>query len=206
MWFTDVLGFLKSVAVAPAELEGAFAEGMGFDGSAIEGFARVYESDMLAHPDPATFQVLPWRDISPATARMFCDITMPDGSPSYADPRYVLKRALKKAADLGFTFYTHPEVEFFLFKDPVVPGEPPTPVDQSGYFDHTPQSLGTDFRRRAITMLEQMGLDRKITRLKSSHSQISYTVICWNIITSYDLVRHRNISLGTNAFLRVSTN
>ena len=158
MWFTDVLGFLKSVAVAPAELEGAFAEGMGFDGSAIEGFARVYESDMLAHPDPSTFQVLPWRDISPATARMFCDITMPDGSPSYADPRYVLKRALKKAADLGFTFYTHPEVEFFLFKDPIEPGKPPTPVDQSGYFDHTPQSLGTDFRRRAITMLEQMGI------------------------------------------------
>ena len=118
MWFTDVLGFLKSVAIAPAELEGAFAEGMGFDGSAIEGFARVYESDMVAHPDPATFQVLPWRDASPATARMFCDISMPDGSPSYADPRYVLKRALKRAADLGFTFYTHPEVEFFLFKEP----------------------------------------------------------------------------------------
>jgi glutamine synthetase len=158
MWFTDVLGFLKSVAVAPAELEGAFAEGMGFDGSAIEGFARVYESDMLAHPDPSTFQVLPWRDTSPATARMFCDITMPDGSPSYADPRYVLKRALKRAADLGFTFYTHPEVEFFLFNDPIEPCKPPIPVDQSGYFDHTPQSLGTDFRRRAITMLEQMGI------------------------------------------------
>jgi len=158
MWFTDVLGFLKSVAVAPAELEGAFAEGMGFDGSAIEGFARVYESDMLAHPDPATFQVLPWRDSSPATARMFCDITMPDGSPSYADPRYVLKRALKKAADLGFTFYTHPEVEFFLFKNPIKAGKAPVPVDQSGYFDHTPQSLGSDFRRRAITMLEQMGI------------------------------------------------
>ena len=103
---------------------------MGFDGSAIEGFARVYESDMLAHPDPATFQVLPWRDRSPATARMFCDISMPDGSPSYADPRYVLKRSLKKAADSGFTFYTHPEVEFFLFKDPLLPGVPPEPVDQ----------------------------------------------------------------------------
>ena len=125
MWFTDVLGFLKSVAIAPAELEGAFSEGIGFDGSAIEGFARVYESDMVARPDPSTFQVLPWRDSSPATARMFCDITMPDGSPSYADPRYVLKRALKKAADLGFTFYTHPEVEFFLFKDPVLPGVHP---------------------------------------------------------------------------------
>ena len=111
---------------------------------------------MLADPDRLTFKVLPWRDIGPSTARMFRHISMPDGSPSNADPRYVLKRALKKAADLGFTFYTHPEVEFFLFEDPVVPGQPPTPVDQSGdFFDHTPQSLGTDFRRRAITMLEQ---------------------------------------------------
>src|SRR6476661_6298558 len=140
MWFTDVLGFLKSVAIAPAELEGAFSEGLGFDGSAIEGFARVYESDMVLRPDPSTFQVLPWRDSSPATARMFCDIAMPDGSPSYADPRYVLKRTLKKAADLGFTFYTHPEVEFFLFKDPVVPGVPPTPVDSSG--DHDARADG----------------------------------------------------------------
>ena len=117
LWFTDVLGFLKSVAVAPAELEGAFDEGIGFDGSAIEGFARVYEADMLAKPDPATFQILPWRGEGPSTARMFCDIVMPDGSPSYADPRYVLKRTLTKAADQGFTFYTHPEIEFYLFKD-----------------------------------------------------------------------------------------
>ena len=94
LWFTDVLGFLKSVAVAPAELEGAFDEGIGFDGSAIEGFARVYEADMLAKPDPATFQILPWRGEIPSTARMFCDIVMPHGSPSYADPRYVLKRTL----------------------------------------------------------------------------------------------------------------
>ena len=96
LWFTDVLGFLKSVAVAPAELEGAFDEGIGFDGSAIEGFARVYEADMLAKPDPSTFQILPWRGEGPATARMFCDIVMPDGSPSYADPRYVLKRTLSQ--------------------------------------------------------------------------------------------------------------
>ena len=110
LWFTDVLGTLKSVAVAPAELEGAFAAGLGFGGSAIEGFARVYESDMLAKPDPSTFAVLPWRAESPGVARMFCDILMPDGTPSYADPRYVLKRALSRAADMGFTFYTHPEV------------------------------------------------------------------------------------------------
>ena len=102
LWFTDVLGFLKSVAIAPAELEGAFAEGVGFDGSAIEGYARVYESDMVAHPDPATFQMLPWRTQS-NTDRMFCDISLPDGSPSFADPRYVLKRALDGAAQKGFT-------------------------------------------------------------------------------------------------------
>lgn len=160
LWFTDVLGFLKSVSVAPAELEGAFEEGIGFDGSAIEGFARVYESDMLAKPDPSTFQILPWRGggDGPATARMFCDISMPDGSPSYADPRHVLKRTLGVAADKGFTFYTHPEIEFYLFKDSPVAGADPVPVDRSGYFDHTAQSRGSDFRREAISMLEAMGI------------------------------------------------
>lgn len=160
LWFTDVLGFLKSVSVAPAELEGAFDEGIGFDGSAIEGFARVYEADMLAKPDPSTFQILPWRGggDGPATARMFCDISMPDGSPSYADPRHVLKRTLGVAADKGFTFYTHPEIEFYLFKDSPAAGADPIPVDRSGYFDHTAQSRGSDFRREAISMLEAMGI------------------------------------------------
>jgi len=158
LWFSDVLGYLKSVAIAPAELEGAFSEGIGFDGSAIEGFARVYESDMLAKPDPSTFQILPWRSDGPATARMFCDIVMPDGSPSYADPRFVLKRTLSRAAERGFTFYTHPEIEFYLFKDHPEPGQEPVPVDRSGYFDHTAQSAGSDFRREAITMLEAMGI------------------------------------------------
>uniref|UniRef100_UPI00261B178B glutamine synthetase family protein n=1 Tax=Propioniciclava sp. TaxID=2038686 RepID=UPI00261B178B len=158
LWFTDVLGFLKSVAIAPAELEGALSEGIGFDGSAIQGFARVYESDMVAHPDPATFQMLPWRGMTGGTARMFCDIALPDGSPSFSDPRQVLKRAMKKAADMGFTFYVHPEIEFYLFKQPIVPGVEPTPVDTSGYFDHTTATAGTDFRRSAITMLEQMGI------------------------------------------------
>jgi glutamine synthetase len=159
LWFTDVLGFLKSVAVAPAELEQAFSEGIGFDGSSIEGFARVYESDMLAKPDPSTFQILPWRSgEGPSTARMFCDISMPDGSPSYADPRYVLKRTLSRAADQGFTFYTHPEIEFYLFKNVPEDGSVPVPADRSGFFDHTAQSMGADFRREAITMLEAMGI------------------------------------------------
>ncbi|MBD8869916.1 type I glutamate--ammonia ligase [Nocardioides donggukensis] len=171
LWFTDVLGFLKSVAVAPAELEGAFDEGIGFDGSAIEGFARVHEADMLARPDPATFQILPWRGEGPSTARMFCDIVMPDGSPSYADPRYVLKRTLSAAADKGFTFYTHPEIEFYLFKDTPNAGDDPVPVDRSGYFDHTAQSQGADFRREAIAMLESMGISVEFSHHEAGPGQ-----------------------------------
>ncbi|WP_370207811.1 glutamine synthetase family protein [Aeromicrobium sp.] len=158
LWFTDVLGSLKSVAIAPAELEGAFSEGIGFDGSAIQGFARVHEADMLLKPDPSTFQILPWRGEAPATARMFCDIAMPDGSPSFADPRHVLKRSLQKAAEAGFTFYTHPEIEFYVFRGKPDVGGRPVPVDDSGYFDHTAQGGGQDFRREVITMLENMGI------------------------------------------------
>ena len=158
LWFTDVLGFLKSVAIAPAELEGALSEGIGFDGSVVQGFARVYESDMVLHPDPSTFRLLPWRGATQGTARMFCDVRLPDGSPSYADPRFVLKRALQKASEMGFTFYTHPEIEFYLFKPPLVPGAAPVPADQSGFFDHTTTSPAADFRRAAITTLEQMGI------------------------------------------------
>ena len=161
LWFTDVLGTLKSVGVAPAELEGAFAEGIGFDGSAIQGLARVFEADMLVRPDPSTFAVLPWRvdqHGQHGTARMFCDILTPDGEHTMADPRYVLKRALAKAAGHGLTFYTHPEIEFYLLKEPPVPGRVPEPVDQAGYFDHVPRGATHDFRRAAIGVLEAMGI------------------------------------------------
>jgi len=171
LWFTDVLGTLKSVAVAPAELEGAFSEGIGFDGSVIEGFARVYEADMLAKPDPSTFQILPWRGDSPGTARMFCDISLPDGTPSVADPRNVLQRTLAKAADLGFTFYVHPEIEFFLLKDDPAPGVAPVPIDQAGYFDHVPHGTGHDFRRAAITMLESMGISVEFSHHEGAPGQ-----------------------------------
>ncbi|CAM2934028.1 MULTISPECIES: glutamine synthetase family protein [Dermacoccus] len=157
LWFTDVLGTLKSVAVAPAELEGAFSEGIGFDGSSIDGFARVYEADMLLRPDASTFQVLPWRGENPGTARMFADILLPNGSPSLADPRDVLRRALTKAGDLGFTFYTHPEIEFYLFEKELR-RDRPVPVDSAGFFDHVPHGTAHDFRRAAITMLENMGI------------------------------------------------
>ncbi|MCH8628461.1 type I glutamate--ammonia ligase [Arsenicicoccus piscis] len=171
LWFTDVLGTLKSVAISPAELETAFAEGIGFDGSAIEGFARVYEADMLAKPDPATFQMLPWRTEGPGTARMFCDLLNTDGTPSVADPRYVLQRALTKAADLGFTFYTHPEIEFFLFEQGRKPGDKPVPIDQGGYFDHLPQGHAHDFRRAAITMLESMGISVEFSHHEAAPGQ-----------------------------------
>src|SRR3954449_11334129 len=171
LWFTDVLGILKSVAIAPAELENAFAEGIGFDGSAIEGLTRVYEADMIARPDPSTFQVLPWRGERHGTARMFCDLLTPNGEPSLADSRNVLKRALSKAADQGFTFYTHPEVEFYLFDAPADPTLPLVPVDQGGYFDHVPRGTAHDFRRAAITMLESMGISVEFSHHEAGPGQ-----------------------------------
>jgi len=171
LWFTDVLGFLKSVAIAPAELESAFAEGIGFDGSAIEGFARITESDMVAKPDPSTFSILPWRTEAPGAARMFCDIAMPDGSPSPADPRNVLRRTLNKAAEMGYSAYTHPEIEFFLFQSKPEAGSAPIPVDQGGYFDHTPAVVGHDFRRQAITLLEAMGISVEFSHHEGAPGQ-----------------------------------
>jgi glutamine synthetase len=171
LWFTDVLGYLKSVAIAPAELANAFDEGIGFDGSAIEGFARTSESDMLAKPDPATFSILPWRTEAPGAARMFCDITLPNGDPSPADPRNVLRRTLNKAAEMGYTCYTHPEIEFFLFKSQPIPGVNPEPVDQGGYFDHTPAVVGHDFRRQAITLLEAMGISVEFSHHEGAPGQ-----------------------------------
>ncbi|WP_189169095.1 type I glutamate--ammonia ligase [Pilimelia anulata] len=169
LWFTDILGTLKSVSVAPAELEAAFEEGIGFDGSAIEGFARVYESDMIAMPDPTTFQVFPFEGgTSGESARMFCDILLPDRSPSWADPRHVLRRALSRAADSGFTFYTHPEIEFYLFEDAPADGRMPVPVDDGGYFDHTTHSVARDFRRQAVLALERIGIS-----VEFSHHEVA---------------------------------
>ncbi|WP_010202771.1 glutamine synthetase family protein [Salinibacterium sp. PAMC 21357] len=171
LWFTDVVGTLKSVAVAPAEIEGAFAEGLGFDGSAIEGFTRAYEADMLAHPDPTTFQILPWRGEIDPTARMFCDITTPDGQPAASDPRNVLKRTLAKAAERGFTFYTHPEIEFYLLKSSKLKNGSPQPVDSAGFFDNVPGGTAHDFRRRSVRMLEDLGISVEFSHHESGPGQ-----------------------------------
>ena len=205
LWFTDVLGSLKSVAITPAELEGAISEGVGFDGSAIQGYARVYESDMVAHPDPSTFQLLPWRTQS-NTARMFCDIRLPDGSPSFADPRHVLKRALDRASEKGFTFYTHPEIEFFLLQSPLVPGVEPKPLDMGGYFDHTTLGDGTDFRRDVIQMLERMGISVEFSHHEGAPGQheidLRYAdalTMADNIMTFRVVVKEVAVSQGIQA-------
>jgi len=153
LWFTDVLGTLKSFAITPQELEGAFTEGMGFDGSSIEGFSRIQESDMVAFPDPSTFQIIPWKSEA-EVARMFCDIHDPDGSPFDGDPRHVLKRQLQRAADLGFTFYVGPELEYFYFKN----SEGTEFLDRGSYFDLTPLDVATDYRKRTVFYLESMGI------------------------------------------------
>jgi glutamine synthetase len=165
LWFTDVLGFLKSFAITPAELETAFEEGMQFDGSAIDGFSRVQEADMLARPDPTTFQVLPWRGEKDGAARMFCNIVTPDGEPFEGDPRSVLERNLERAADLGFTFFVGPEVEFFYFADA---GDEPQVLDRGGYFDLTPLDVAQEYRRRTITALESLGIP-----VEHSHHEVS---------------------------------
>ncbi|WP_394159617.1 type I glutamate--ammonia ligase [Galactobacter valiniphilus] len=172
LWFTDVAGSLKSIALAPAEVEGAFSEGLGFDGSAIEGLSRISEADMLLRPDPSTFQILPWRGEVEPTSRMFCDILTPDGEPATADPRNVLRRQLEVAADMGFTAYTHPEVEFYLLKSEELGADgQPRPVDHGGYFDHVPGGVGQDFRRQAVMMLEAVGVSVEFSHHENGPGQ-----------------------------------
>ncbi|MEE9277477.1 MAG: glutamine synthetase family protein [Dehalococcoidia bacterium] len=154
LWFTDILGSLKSFAITIGELEKAMEEGMGFDGSSIEGFARIDESDMIARPDPSTLVVLPWRPQQQRVARMICDVCLPDGRPFDGDPRFVLRRQLERAAALGYTFYVGPELEFFYFKD----AEHPEPLDAGGYFDLTPLDVASDLRRETVLTLEEMGI------------------------------------------------
>lgn len=166
LWFTDIVGALKSFAITVEELEKALEEGMGFDGSSIEGFARIDESDMIARPDPATFQLVPWRPREAGVARMFCDIYHPDGEPFAGDPRYVLKRQLKRAADLGYTFYVSPELEYFYFKS----AENPVPLDRGGYFDQT-SDAASDLRRETVLALEAMGIEVEYSHHEVAPSQ-----------------------------------
>jgi glutamine synthetase len=164
LWFTDILGSLKGFAITVEELEAALTRGMGFDGSAIEGFARSDESDMYALPDPNTFSLLPWRPRTNAVARMFCDIVTPDDEPFEGDSRFVLRRNLKRAADMGFTYYVGPEIEYFYFED----SKGTKSLDDGGYFDQDATDMATDLRRETVLMLEELGIP-----VESSHHEVA---------------------------------
>ena len=166
LWFVDVLGLLKSFAIPVTELESALEDGVALDGSALEGVARLAERDVIAHPDPSTFQLLPWRPGS-LVGRMLCDIRLPDGMPFAGDSRHALRRVLSQAADLGLALSVGTEIEFFLFSEDSAPDRPPVPLDRGAYFDLTPLDDGSDFRRAAIEYLEQMGIP-----VKASHHEV----------------------------------
>ena len=171
LWFTDVLGKLKSIAITPAELEAAFDEGVQFDGSAIDGFSRVHESDVLARPDATSFELLPWATQDEPSARMFCDIQNLDETPFDGDPRQVLRRNLNEARAQGYSFFAAPEVEFFYFAS----GDPslgkPQPLDHASYFDLTTADVSSNLRKRTIHMLEAMGIPVEYSFHEDSPSQ-----------------------------------
>ena len=185
LWFTDILGMLKSFAITVEELEGALEEGMGFDGSSIEGFARIDESDMVALPDPDTFQLLPWQPREHrAVARMFCDILRPGGDPFEGDPRYILKQNLKRAADMGYTFYVGPELEYFYFRD----SEGTEPLDQGGYFDLTPRDAAIDMRKETVLALEDLGIGVEYSHHEVAASQHEIDMRYTDALTMADSV------------------
>ena len=184
LWFTDILGMLKSVAITIEELEHALGDGVSFDGSAIEGFARHDETDMIAVPDTSTFQILPWRPREQAVARMFCDIHVAGGDAFLGDPRQVLKRVLARAAEAGFTFYISPEIEFFYFKD----ANGTEPLDSGGYFDLTPLDGGSDLRRETVLALEQMGIGVALSHHEAAPSQHEMDLRYTDALTMADAV------------------
>src|SRR6476646_2105255 len=202
LWFTDVLGTLKSFAITPAELETALEEGMTFDGSAIEGYSRVQESDMLAMPDANTFEIVPWRGDDAPVARMFCDIKHLSEEPFEGDPRYVLKRNMDRAREKGFTLYTAPEMEFYIFESP----ESPKPLDHAGFFDLTQLDMVSALRRQTVVTLEAMGIPVEYSFPEIGPSQheidLRYTdalTMADNVMTFRVAVKQVAANLGTYA-------
>jgi len=172
LWFTDILGQLKSFSINAQELDDAFEGGMGFDGSSITGFNAIEESDMIAMPDAGTFAVLPWRPEDRGVGRMFCDVVTPAREPYEGDPRYVLRRALERAKDMGFdAFNVGPELEFFYFRSAQLNGNDPEILDEGGYFDLTTLDAGSDVRRETVLALEQLGIHVEYTHHEVGPSQ-----------------------------------
>ena len=170
LWFTDVLGRHKSVAISPAELEVVLDEGLQFDGSAIDGFSRIQESDVLARPDAATFELLPWADPEEPSGTIFCDITDLDGTPFKGDPRQVLRRNVDRARAAGFEMFCAPEVEFFYFADAST-SSAPVPLDQASYFDLPTADVASDLRKQTLHMLEALSIPVEYSFHEDSPSQ-----------------------------------
>jgi glutamine synthetase len=184
LWFTDILGNLKGFALTVAELEGALERGMAFDGSVIEGFARHDESDMVAMPDPNTFSILPWRPRQNAVAKMICDVVRPNGEPFEGDPRYVLKRNLQRASEMGFAYMVGPEMEHFYFRS----DDATEPLDQGGYFDMTPLDGATDIRRDTVLALEDLGIPVEYSHHEGAKSQHEIDLRHTDALTMADAV------------------
>ena len=184
LWFSDILGNLKGFAITVEELEDALEWGVAFDGSTIEGFVRVHESDMIAKPDPTTFRILPWRPQQNAVARMFCDIHWPTGEPFDGDPRNVLKRNVQRAADMGFIYYVGPELEYFYLAGP----ENPQLLDNGGYFDQLPSEYSSDLRRETVLTLAEMGVPVKYSHHEGAPSQQEIDLQYSDAITMADNV------------------
>lgn len=203
--FTDVHGQLKSFAISPAELETAFEEGMVFDGSSIDGFSRIAEEDTVAKPDPSTFELMRWSGSDENAARMFCDIERADGTPYPGDSRQVLRRVMDQARTAGFTFFTAPEMEYFLFEPERRDGIP-VPLDQGSYFDLTTADVASDIRRRTLTTLEAMGIPVEYSFHEDAPSQheidLRYTdalTMADNVMTFRLIVREIALEHGVHA-------
>ena len=184
LWFTDILGNLKGFALNPDDLEDALQRGVGFDGSAIEGFARIDESDMRAFPDPTTFTLLPWRPRQNAVARIFCDIYTPSGESFAGDPRNVLKRNLERLAQLGYIYYVGPELEFFYLKD----SQTPEPLDHYGYYDQLSSQPSSELRRDTVLNLAEMGVPVKYSHHESAPGQHEIDLQYTDALTMADQV------------------
>ena len=213
LWFTDILGNLKGFAINVDDLEDAIERGVGFDGSAIEGFARaadgsyrIDESDMRAYPDPTTFAVLPWRPRQNAVGRMFCDIYAPNGDHFMGDPRLALKRNLERLARMGYTYYVGPELEFFYLEKPERDGadklKPPRPLDQDGYFDQLSSSPTADLRRDTVLNLSDMGIPVKYSHHEGAHSQHEIDLQYTDALTMADSVITAKLAIKELAQIR----
>ncbi|MEN3012305.1 MAG: glutamine synthetase family protein [Dictyoglomus thermophilum] len=198
IWFTDILGYLKSFTITAHELEKAFEEGLGFDGSSVRGFTRIEESDMIAFPEPETFTILPWRPKDKKVARMFATILEPSGKTFEGDPRNVLRRMLAKAKELGFTYYVGPELEYFYLK---APSPNPEVLDWGGYFDLIPRDEAIDLRHQTVSILEEMGIEVEFTHHEVAPSQHEIDFRYADALTMADIVMTARLAVKEVAYL-----